>query len=118
LLARAGLSPDGRLPAGVYRGNAKAGVSLGVLDAETGKLVKVFPDFSAATAGVMIDWTSDGTSVLYTTVEAFNVWRRRLDGGEPERGTNFPDLIIIRFAPSPDGSPYSSAGALRSATRS
>jgi hypothetical protein len=103
LFARAGLSPDRRLLAGVYRENARAGVSLGVLDVETGKLVKAFPDFSAATAGGMIDWTSDGTSVLYTTVEAFNVWRRRLDGGKPERVTNFSDLIIIRFASSPDG---------------
>jgi hypothetical protein len=29
--------------------------------------------------------------------------RRRLDGGEAVRVTNFSDLIIIRFAQSPDG---------------
>ena len=41
--------------------------------------------------------------MIYTTVERFNIWRRPLAGGEPQRVTNFSDLAIVRFARSPDG---------------
>jgi Tol biopolymer transport system component len=103
LFERAGVSPDGRFLAGVYRENARAGLSLGVLDAANGAPVKVFPNFPVTATTGSTEWTPDGSAVLYTTVERFNVWRRRLDGGEPERVTNFSDLAIIRFARSPDG---------------
>jgi hypothetical protein len=32
-----------------------------------------------------------------------NIWLQRLAGGEPEKVTNYTDLAIFRFEPSPDG---------------
>jgi Tol biopolymer transport system component len=100
---RPGLSPDGGLLAGIYRETPTASVSLGILDAGTGKPVKVFPDFPVNIGSGSIAWTADGSAVIYTTGERFNIWRRPLAGGEPQKVTNFSDLAIIRFAPSPNG---------------
>ncbi|OFW10510.1 MAG: hypothetical protein A3H96_25120 [Acidobacteria bacterium RIFCSPLOWO2_02_FULL_67_36] len=106
LFERAALSRDGLLMAGVYRENVKAGLSLGVLEVATGKPVKVFPNFAPATGSGGIAFTPDGKSLLYTTVERSNVWKRALEGGEPEKVTNLPELAIIRFALSPDGKSF------------
>lgn len=78
-------------------------MSLGVLDADTGKPVKVFTDFQVNAGSGSIAWTADGSALIYTTVERSNIWRRPLTGGEPQRLTNFSDLTIVRFARSPDG---------------
>ena len=32
-----------------------------------------------------------------------NIWLQRLSGGEPEKITDYSDLAIFRFEPSPDG---------------
>ena len=103
LFERAAVSPDGRQLAGVYRENVRTGMSLGILTTETGTPVKVFPNLATTSLGGSTDWTPDGLAVLYTTTERFNVWRRRVEGGEPERVTNFSDLALVRFAVSPDG---------------
>ena len=65
---RAGVSPDGRMLAGLYRETPRSAFSLGVLDADTGKPVKVFSDFPANIASGSIGWTADGSAVIYTTV--------------------------------------------------
>jgi len=100
---RPGLSPDGRLLAGIYRETPTSALSMGVLDADTGKPVKVFANFPANTGSGSIAWTVDGSELIYTTVERFNIWRRPLAGGEPQRVSNFSDLAIVRFSRSPDG---------------
>jgi Tol biopolymer transport system component len=103
LFERAAVSPDGRQLAGVYRENARTSMSLGILTTENGTPVKVFPNLATTSLGGSTDWMPDGQAVLYTTTERFNVWRRRVEGGEPERVTNFSDLALVRFAVSPDG---------------
>ena len=103
LFERAAVSPDGRQLAGVYRENVRTGMSLRSMTTETGTPVKVFPNLATTSLGGSTDWTPDGLAVLYTTTERFNVWRRRVEGGEPERVTNFSDLALVRFAVSPDG---------------
>ena len=32
-----------------------------------------------------------------------NIWLQRLSGGAPEKITDYSDLTIFRFEPSPDG---------------
>jgi hypothetical protein len=103
LFERANVSPDGRQLAGIYRENARAAQSLGILSAANGTAVKVFPNLATTALGGGVEWTPDGSAVLFTTTERANVWRRRVVGGEPERVTNFPDRAVLRFAPSPDG---------------
>ena len=41
--------------------------------------------------------------LLYTSAERMNIWRQPLSGGPPQKVTNFSDLVISRFALSPDG---------------
>ena len=103
LLERAGLSHDGRLLAGVYRENARAPLTIGVIDAQTGKPVHTFRDFTPASGSGAFGWAPDDKAIIYSTVERTNVWRRSLADGRETRVTNFTDLAILRFALSPDG---------------
>jgi serine/threonine protein kinase/Tol biopolymer transport system component len=99
---RPALSPDGRLVAGTYRAEPSGPLQLAVLTSDTGAVVHSFPLESTAIGG-STGWTADGSAVLYTTIERYNVWKRPLAGGEPEKVTRFSDLAIFRFAVSPDG---------------
>jgi Tol biopolymer transport system component len=103
LFERAGVSHDGRLLAGVYRQDARAPLTLGVVDVQTGKPVTVFRDFAPASGSGAIGWAPDDKAIIYSTVERTNVWRRSLADGRETRVTNFTDLAILRFALSPDG---------------
>jgi Tol biopolymer transport system component len=102
-LERAAVSPDGRFLAGLYAATPSAPLALGIVPADGGPPAQAFPGFVQASASGSIAWTHDGQSVLYTNVERLNVWRQRLTGGAPEKITNYSDLMIFRFAVSPDG---------------
>ncbi len=102
-LERAAVSPDGRFLAGVYAASPTAALALGILPVDGGPPVQAFPGFAQATASGSLAWTPDGQNVLYTNVERLNIWRQRLAGGAPEKITNYSDLMIFRFALSPDG---------------
>ena len=99
---RPAISPDGTLIAGAHREQPDGPVTLTVVTSDTGTVVRSFP-LETTTLGGSTGWTSDGSSVLFTTVERYNVWKRKLPNGEPEKITRFSDLAIIRFAVSPDG---------------
>lgn len=103
LIDRGSISPDGTLLAGVYRENTTAPLSLGILSIADGKAVKVFAGYSPGTGAGQLAWAGDGSAVFYTTSERSNIWKQRLDGGAPEKVTGFADLVIVRFAISPDG---------------
>jgi Tol biopolymer transport system component len=103
LLERGGLSHDGRLLAGIYRENARAPLTIGIVDVQTGKPVNTFSDFTPASGSGGFGWAPDDKAIIYSTVERTNVWRRSLADGRETRVTNFTDLAILRFALSPDG---------------
>ena len=103
LFERAAPSPDGKLLAGLYRADLKAPLTLGVLDAATGKPVHTISDFSPASGSGSIAWTPDGKSLLFTTAERMNIWKQPAMGGPREKLTNFSELVIPRFALSRDG---------------
>jgi Tol biopolymer transport system component len=104
LFERAAASPDGQLLAGVYRANPTAQFALAVLSVADAKPVHAFPNFLPTTGGGgSIAFTADGSALLYTTAERYNVWKQPLAGGAPQRVTNFAELSIIQFALSPDG---------------
>jgi Tol biopolymer transport system component len=102
LLFRAAVSPDGTQLAGVYRRDERAPVEFAIVDT-SGNLIKNFGNVNFATGGGSIQWANDGQSVLYTTAERMNIWRHPIAGGQPQKVTNFSDLVISRFALSPDG---------------
>ena len=103
LFERAAVSHDGRLLAGTYRETARAPLMMAVIDAQTGRPVHVFPDYTPASGSGSIGWEPDDKAIIYSTVERTNVWRRSLADGRETRVTNFTDLAILRFALSPDG---------------
>ncbi len=90
------------MPASIAQ-HARAPLTLGILDAESGKPVTVFHDFTPASVSGSIAWAPDDKAVLYSTIERTNVLRRSLADGRETRVTNFTDLAILRFALSPDG---------------
>jgi len=106
LFERATISPDGGLLAGAYREGPTVPTSLGILSTADGKLVKLFPGYSPGSGGSQPVWARDGSAVFYTTNERANIWKQRLDGGAPEKVTGFADLVIVRFALSPDGKTF------------
>ena len=101
-LVRAAVSPDGTMIAGSYRRDARSPVVLGIVDT-SGNVIKDFGNVNFASGTGSIQWANDGQSVLYTSAERMNIWRQPLSGGPAEKVTNFSDLVIARFAPSPDG---------------
>jgi hypothetical protein len=75
-----------------------------VLSVADARPVHAFPNFLPTTGGGgSIAFTADGSALLYTTAERYNVWKQPLAGGAPQRVTNFAELSIIQFALSPDG---------------
>ena len=102
-LERAAVSPDGRYLAGAYRNSPSDPYSMAVLPVSGGQPVHMFPGFSPGTGSGPSHWARDGTGILYTTSERMNIWLQRLSGGEPEKITDYSDLVIFRFEPSPDG---------------
>jgi len=101
-LAGAVVSPDGRMLAGVYRANDRDQISIGVIDAATGKPIHVFKN-AVLGGNTTFGWTRDSRTVLYTTAERINLWAQPLDGGSPRQLTNYTDQWILRFAIFPDG---------------
>lgn len=102
-LYRAGVSPDGRLLAGVYRPEQTAALSLGVIDAASGRPVRTSANYAAPSGGPTFAWTPDGQKVIFTTTERFNLWTEPAGGGDREKLTDYSEQWIIRFALSPDG---------------
>ena len=116
LFERAAPSPDGKLLAGLYRADLQSALTLGVLDAGTGKPVNTITDFSPASGSGSIAWTADGQSLIFTTSERMNLWKHPAMGGTREKVTNFSDLWIARFALAADGTVLLARGtALRDA---
>jgi serine/threonine protein kinase len=63
-------------------------------------------DFSASsTVPTLIQWASDGKSILYTVNRnsVSNVWSQPLDGSAPKQVTDFKDSLMTGFAWSHDG---------------
>ena len=102
-LWRASVSPDGRLLAGVYRPDQASPLGIGIIDAATGKPVRVTPNYAAPSGGPNFAWTPDGQKVIFTTTERMNLWAEPTSGGDPEKLTDYSEQWIVRFALSPDG---------------
>ena len=103
LLERAVPSPDGRLLLGLYKEDPSASISLGVLDAVSGRPVNTFPDFPSAGGSGGFAWMPDSETLLFTTAERTNIWTQPASGGPRIQFTNFADQWVVRFALSPDG---------------
>ncbi len=102
LATQAAISPDGKLLACRYRETALSPFRLALIDFATGKTVKTI-DIPPTNAN--FDWSADGRSVLYIDTHSgvSNLWSQPIEGGAPQRLTNFKSDLIFNFDMSRDG---------------
>jgi Tol biopolymer transport system component len=100
---RPAVSPDGTMLAGI---NVEPGIgrlTLVTMPLNGSAPARVLGSIAPATANGLMEWTPDGRSILFSTVERTNVWRQSLDGGEPVKITDLATLDIVRGRRTPDG---------------
>lgn len=101
------VSPDGNLIACLVR-DKNLQIKLGIVSTESGKLLQSFKadkiDFSPEFPPVL-RWTPDGKAVAYisTAVGVSNLLAQPLNGGEPQKLTDFSADRIFNFDWSKDG---------------
>jgi len=101
---RPAISPDGTEVACYYRARPDAPLVLAVIPVGADEPTATFPVLPS-TAYSAIRWTPDGRALLHNSAinDRANVWLQPLDGRPARRITNFPDLDILTFDLSPDG---------------
>lgn len=103
------VSPDGKTVACLSRKpEIDKPIELSIVSIEDGKFLKTFSlpgGVASPTIVPTIRWTQDGKSVGYvaTTNGVSNLWRQAIDGGEPQKITNFSAERIFSFDWSADG---------------
>ena len=106
------VSPDGKSLACFYS-KSNAEVSTGTvydlailsLDGTSPPKIFSFRGRRLDTAFALLQWSVDGSAILYNSSvgNVVNIWRQPIDGGEPKQVTDFKDSEISSFAWSRDG---------------
>jgi len=96
------ISPDGKMIACLGRTDSKR--VLRILSFADGSALKTFDLAAPAFSSNRIEWTRDGTAVIYGTEHdgVTSIFRQSLSGGEPTVVTKFEDELAD-FSYSPDG---------------
>jgi Tol biopolymer transport system component len=102
------VSPDGKLLAYSYPESPDPFAPpnrLVVVNFADNTPVATFNFSASSTVPTLIQWASDGKSILYTVNRnsVSNVWSQPLDGGAPKQVTDFKDSLMTGFAWSHDG---------------
>ena len=102
------VSPDGRWIAYTYPESPDPFAPpnrLAVMPFEGGPNVKTFEDASKRHCFIVIHWSHDGKSILYsvTANNVTNIWSQPLEGGPPKQVTDFKEMLMTGFAWSRDG---------------
>jgi Tol biopolymer transport system component len=108
LSLRPAVSPDGKWVAcWRYGEQPHPGLQVVVFPSEGGEAVKSFDVTSNAMAGwdTPVKWTADGNALTYEDqLEGVgNIWRQPIEGGKPERLTDFKEHQIFSFEWLRDG---------------
>ena len=101
-LVGAVVSPDGQRVAGLWRPSPNESFRAAVFSIRGEGPSHVFDGPFGTEPMIGIWWASDGASLLYTTIERTDVWRRPL-AGTPVRVTGVADGLIVKGDISPDG---------------
>ena len=98
------ISPDGLRLAFYYQDPEDDSFKIGVTPFNGGEL-EVRLEAEAFYGGTLLRWTEDGEALLTNTMpsDRANLWRLPLDGGEPERLTDFDERRMYWYELSPDG---------------
>ncbi len=101
------VSPDGKFIVASVRSETAKAYSLTVLNVQENspRIVKEFKPVEGADLPNWLRWSPDGKRVVYIVTKKgiSNLWAQPLDGGEPEKLTNFTNSRIYSFDFSPDG---------------
>ncbi|HEX8748921.1 MAG TPA: protein kinase [Pyrinomonadaceae bacterium] len=103
------VSPDGRWVAVFYSDSPNPSNDLfrkiAIFPFEGGEPVKVFEYTGNPTTRDVLQWTRDGSALLYNQMNdnVSNIWKQPVDGGPPQKITDFKESLINDFAYSRDG---------------
>ena len=100
---RPAISPDGRYLAGINVATGANRLTLVTMALDGSAPPRELGTIAAATANGLMEWTPDGTGILFSTVERTNVWLQPLSGEPPVRVTDLATLDIVRGRRTPDG---------------
>jgi Tol biopolymer transport system component len=102
---KASISPDGTLIVCDYVEKPLDGWTTAILQAATGKPVRIFSNIPAGDSAIPVQWTRDGKGLLFVKTEkgVSNVWMQPVDGGLAKQMTHFMTDKIFAFAQSFDG---------------
>src|SRR5688572_2999406 len=101
------VSPDGKFIAYTYPESPDPTAPpnrLAVMSTDGSQEVKTFTVSPGGTVVLIIQWSPDGQSVLYTATanNVTNLWSQPLDGGPAKQTTDFKEMLITGFAWSAD----------------
>ncbi|MGB7068235.1 MAG: winged helix-turn-helix domain-containing protein [Pyrinomonadaceae bacterium] len=102
----ASLSPDGTKYAFFDRSNGRPSIAVRSLEIDDSKADFLVPDELSPSAPEIV-WTKGGGALVYASEDTnlvANLWRQSLNGGQPERLTNFRTDEIFHFDLSGDDS--------------
>ncbi len=101
---RPAVSPDGRFLAGLNVAPGANRLTLVTMPLDGSAPPRELGTIAPATANGLMEWTRDGSGILYSTVERTNVWMQPLSGEAPVRVTDLATLDIVRGRRTSDGS--------------
>jgi TolB protein len=100
---RPAVSPDGRFLAGINVAQGANRLTLVTLALDGSTPARELGTIAPATANGLLEWTSDGEGLLFSTVERTNVWLQPLSSSRAVKFTDLATLDIVRGRRSPDG---------------
>ena len=106
LFRSATVSPDGKSLGGYYEpaGNAaNTRPAAAVMSLDGSAPLRALGTLVAASNSGLLTWSRDGTSIIATTSERFNLWSYDVAGGAPRKLTDLAGEIFIRGTLAPDG---------------
>jgi eukaryotic-like serine/threonine-protein kinase len=100
---RPAISPNGRFLAGINVTPGANRLALVTMPLDGSAPPRELGTIAPATANGLMEWTPDGSGILFSTVERTNVWLQPLSGEPPVRITDLATLDIVRGRRTPDG---------------
>ena len=104
----ASVSPDGKWIAYSYPESTDPSAPpnrIAIMPFDGGPTVQTFSFRESGTVLSLLQWATDGKSILYTTNtnNVSNIWSQPVDGGSAKQITDFTDMLMTGFAFSRDG---------------
>lgn len=103
---RAAVSPDGKWLGGVYNASVNAEImspTIAVVPLDGSAPLRTLHPMATATGTGLLTWAKDGSGIIASSNERFNLFFFPIEGGPPKRLTNLSDENFLFGALSADG---------------